>query len=117
MGSEMCIRDSADTMTQSMKEAIDETDRRRKLQSSYNAKHGIIPSSIRKAVKDITDRIRPENSDHTANKPIIDMDKEESNRLIKELESQMKIAARNLEFEKAALLRDEIVELRKSAQD
>ena len=107
----------ADTMTGSMRQAIDETYRRRRLQSSYNTKHGIVPSSIRKAVKSITDRIKSVNKPVVSKAPIIDMDKEEANRLIKELESQMKKAALNLEFEKAALLRDEIVELRKNIQD
>ncbi len=102
----------ADTTTNSMQAAIAETQRRRQIQEAYNREHGITPQGIRKAIRDITERVRvvaETRTPYTA-APIA---KEDIARLIKELESQMKIAARNLEFEKAALLRDRIIELRK----
>ncbi len=103
----------ADTITQSMRRAIEETQRRRKIQEAYNKEHGITPEGIKKAIKDITDQLRvvaEPRAQYAAAPPI---SKEEIVRLIKDLESQMKTAARNLEFEKAALLRDQIIELRK----
>jgi len=104
----------ADTMTDSMKRAIEETYRRRKLQTEYNEKHGITPVGIKKAIKDITDRVRAVAESHPSYKVDGTIPKDELNRLIKELESQMKAAAKALEFEKAALLRDQIVELKRS---
>ncbi len=102
----------ADTITTSMANAMKETQRRRQIQEVYNKEHGITPQGIRKAIKDITERVKvvaETRTPYTAT-PFL---KEDIARLIKELESQMKIAARNLEFEKAALLRDRILELRK----
>ncbi|HEY8446192.1 MAG TPA: excinuclease ABC subunit UvrB [Thermomicrobiales bacterium] len=111
----------ADTMTRSMKAAIDETYRRRAIQIAYNEEHGIQPRGIVKAVKDLTDRVRAaaeESAEYRASGPskagvIAEMPRDELARLIKDLESQMKAAARDLEFEKAALLRDQIIELRR----
>jgi excinuclease ABC subunit B len=102
----------ADTVTQSMQKAIEETSRRRQVQEAYNKEHGITPQGIRKAIKDITERVQvvAETRVPYAVTPI---SKEEMAQLIKQLESQMKAAAKNLEFEKAALLRDRIIELRK----
>ena len=103
----------ADVVTDSMKRAIGETDRRRRIQDSYNLEHGITPRGIQKAVHDITERVK---SIAETRAPYViqgDLPKEELLRLIKDLESQMKSASRNLEFEKAALLRDQIVDLRK----
>jgi len=102
----------ADTITRSMKAAMEETQRRRQIQEAYNKEHGITPQGIRKAIKDITERVRVVAETRTpyVAAPIA---KDDIARLIKELESQMKTAARNLEFEKAALLRDRIIELRK----
>jgi excinuclease ABC subunit B len=102
----------ADTITTSMANAMKETQRRRQIQEVYNKEHGITPQGIRKAIKDITERVKvvaETRTPYTAT-PFL---KEDIARLIKELESQMKAAARNLEFEKAALLRDRILELRK----
>jgi excinuclease ABC subunit B len=102
----------ADTITRSMQAAIEETRRRRQIQENYNREHGITPQGIRKAIKDITERVRAvaETRAPYVAAPIA---KEDIARLIKELESQMKTASRNLDFEKAALLRDRIIELRK----
>ncbi len=102
----------ADNTTNSMRAAIEETQRRRQIQEVYNREHDITPQGIRKAIKDITERVRAVAETRTpyVAAPIA---KEDIARLIKELESQMKTAARNLEFERAALLRDHIIELRK----
>ena len=101
----------ADTITNSMQAAIGETRRRREVQAEYNRQHGITPQGIRKAIKDITERVQTVAETRTPYlaTPIA---REDIARLIKELELQMKTAARNLEFEKAALLRDRIIELR-----
>ncbi len=103
----------ADEMTNSMKRAIDETDRRRQIQQVYNDEHGITPEGIQKTVHDITERVRSIAETKTPYTVPGDLPKDEMLRLIKDLESQMKTASRNLEFEKAALLRDQIVDLRK----
>jgi excinuclease ABC subunit B len=102
----------ADTVTTAMREAIDETYRRRAIQEVYNKEHGITPQGIKKAVKDITERVKTvaEGKVPYTATPI---SRDEVMKLIRDLESQMKKAAKNLEFEKAALLRDRIVELRK----
>jgi len=103
----------ADTVTSSMTRAIEETQRRRQIQEAYNREHGITPQGIKKAIKDITKRVQAVAETRTAYVAAAPLSKEDIARLIKELESQMKTAARNLEFEKAALLRDRIIELRK----
>ena len=103
----------ADTMTSSMDRAIKETQRRRQIQEAYNKEHNITPQGIRKAIRDITERVQAvaeTRAPYTVAAPIA---REDVARLIKELETQMKTAARNLEFERAALLRDRIIELRK----
>ncbi len=105
----------ADVTTSAMREAIEETYRRRRMQESYNIEHGITPQGIKKAIKDITDRVKlvaETKAAYTA-API---SRDEVARLVKDLEAQMKKAARNLEFEKAALLRDRIIELRKDEE-
>jgi len=105
----------ADTITKSMHDAVEETRRRRGIQETYNKEHGITPQGIKKAIKDITERVQAVAETRT---PYVatPVSKEEMVRLIKELESQMKKAAKNLEFEKAAMIRDRIVELRKDEE-
>ena len=105
----------ADTVTGSMKAAMDEIHRRRDVQLAYNQSHGITPQGIKKAVKDITDRVRVVAETRTPY-TVAPMPKDEMLRLIKDLESQMKTAAKNLEFEKAALLRDRIIDLRRDME-
>ena len=105
----------ADTITQSMQKAIEETRRRREIQGAYNKEHGITPQGIRKAIKDITERVQAVAETRTPY-TVTPISKEEISHLIKQLESQMKAAAKNLEFEKAALLRDRIIELRKDEE-
>jgi excinuclease ABC subunit B len=102
----------ADKITGSMQRAIDETRRRRRIQEEYNKEHDLTPQSIKKAVKDITERIKAV-AEEKAEYRAIPESREDIARLVKELEKQMKAAARNLDFEKAALLRDRIVELRR----
>jgi excinuclease ABC subunit B len=109
----------ADTMTDSMKRAIDETYRRREKQIAYNEEHGISPRSIVKEIKDLTDRVKmaaEEATTYEAGVPdgaITQIPPDELARLIFDLERQMKDASKMLEFEKAALLRDQIVQLRR----
>jgi excinuclease ABC subunit B len=101
-----------DVMTDSMRRAIEETERRRHIQEQYNEQHGLEPEGIRKAIRDITDRVKQvaeEKGEYNTG----DIPREELARLIKDFEKQMKDAAKNLEFEKAALLRDRVVELRR----
>jgi len=104
----------ADTITGSMARAIEETKRRRQVQEAYNKEHGISPQGIRKAIRDITERVKvvaESRAPYVAARPA---SREDVARLVNELKVQMKTAARNLEFEKAALLRDRIIELRKN---
>ena len=104
----------ADRVTDSMKRAIDETERRREIQRVYNLEHGITPQSIQKTIHDITERVRAvAETRATYAVDSADMPRDDIMRLIKDLESQMKTAAKSLEFEKAALLRDQITDLRK----
>jgi excinuclease ABC subunit B len=106
----------AEAITDSMRRAIDETERRRAKQITFNVTHGIEPVSIIKEIRDLTDQVAAhavaeESAEYRAFTPA-QMPKDELSRLIKELERQMKAAAEGLEFEKAAGLRDQIFELR-----
>jgi len=105
----------ADAITQSMQKSIEETGRRRQVQEAYNKEHGITPQGIRKAIKDITERVQAV-AETRAPYTATSISKEEMAQLIRQLESQMKAAARNLEFEKAAMIRDRIIELRKDEE-
>ena len=107
----------ADRMTDSMKHAIEETTRRRVMQEAYNRQHGITPQGIRKTIHDITERVRAIAETKTPYAAQGDIPKDDLTRLVKDLEKQMKEAAQNLEFEKAALLRDQIIDLRKVIAD
>jgi len=112
----------ANHMTDSMKRAIDETNRRRGIQQQYNEEHNIVPTSIIKSVRDLTMRVKAmasEDGEVEAGKPvdISELSKDEINKMIKELEKEMRGAAQNLEFEKAAALRDQVVELRGALVD
>jgi len=102
----------ADTVTQSMDKAIQETRRRRQVQEAYNEEHGITPQGIRKAIRDITERVQAVAETRTPY-TATSISREEMLQLIRQLESQMKAAAKNLEFEKAAMIRDRIIELRR----
>jgi excinuclease ABC subunit B len=110
----------ADKVTRSMKAAIDETYRRRELQLAHNEQHGIQPRGIVKEIRDLSDRVRAVAEETAgyevgAEEPgiIAHIPRDELTRMVKDLESQMKAASKNLEFEKAALLRDQVVELRR----
>jgi excinuclease ABC subunit B len=113
----------ADRITDSMRAAIDETNRRRAKQVKFNQEHGITPVSISKAIRDITDSLSIEardsartlgesKADYRAGKHSDDLSRRELVRVIAELEKQMKEAAKDLEFEKASALRDEMYELK-----
>ena len=111
----------ADVITGSMRRAIDETKRRRDAQRRYNARHGIEPASIRKTIRDITDQVRqaaeePAPYDAAPAGAALPARRGTGRaqlvRLVKDLEKQMKQAAKALEFERAAILRDEIVSIR-----
>ncbi len=112
----------ANTMTDSMKRAIEETNRRRAIQHQHNVERGITPRSIIKQVRDLTDRVKTmvdEQQAQTAGGAIsLDkISKEDMNKMIRELEKEMRAAAQALEFEKAAALRDQISELRGALVD
>jgi excinuclease ABC subunit B len=109
----------ADQVTEAMEIAIDETNRRRAKQVAYNEEHNIEPVSIMKAVHDLTDRIAltqtvaEERGEYSTRRgEVTKLPKDELKHLIKELDSQMKQAAKDLEFERAAILRDQIYELK-----
>jgi len=106
----------ADQVTDSMRYAIDETNRRRAIQQAYNEAHGISPEGITKAIRDITDQIK-KVAEQRVEYNVKTLPKDEMARLVRDLESQMKSAAKSLEFEKAALLRDQVIELRKAMLD
>jgi excinuclease ABC subunit B len=111
----------ADTITNSMRRAIDETNRRRRLQTNFNERHNITPRGIKKEIKTLSERIKEmsgvsvEAADGKAvSVALAGIPKDEALRLIKDLESQMRAAAKQLEFEKAAQLRDQIIEIRRA---
>ena len=104
----------ADTVTKSMKQAIDETERRRQIQRTHNLENGLEPESIRKTIRDINDRIKDATKEvDDPGIPAGELPLEDLTRLVKDLESQMKKAAKDLEYEKAAIIRDQITDLRK----
>ena len=104
----------ADTITDSMKVAIDETARRREIQMKYNEEHGIIPTTIKKAVRDVISISKKvAEAENTWKMEPASMTREEISKLIVSVEKQMKKAATDLDFENAAIYRDQLAELKK----
>ncbi len=103
----------ADNMTGSMTRAIEETNRRREIQLAYNEKHGITPQTIKKQIKDITDQLHTDHDKAVNTLLNVDMELYQKNpkKFIKEKEKQMNEAVKELDFETAAIIRDEIKEL------
>jgi excinuclease ABC subunit B len=107
----------ADRITDSMRLAIEETNRRRSKQVKYNQEHNITPVSIHKAIRDLTDQMSPRavaeaRGEYKGKKRSDVTSAQELKKVIVDLEKQMRIAAQNLEFEKAAAIRDEMYELK-----
>ncbi len=109
----------ADTITQSMRVAIEETERRRRIQQAYNEEHGIQPTTIVKEVHDLNDRLRAVAEAPGAyvaaaggGRELSEMSREQIHELVARMEAEMRAAARELEFEKAAAIRDEIQQIR-----
>ncbi len=108
----------ADVVTDSMKRAIGETERRRKIQQKYNEEHGITPTTIKKAVRDLIAISKAAEQDSKdQEKDIESMDSQELNKLMKELQKKMHKAAAELNFEEAAVLRDRMMEVKKMLLD
>ena len=108
----------ADVMTDSMRNAIEETNRRRELQEAYNKEHGITPTTIKKAVRDLIAVSKAvAETEVKLKKDPESMSKKELKNLISQLEKQMRQAAANLNFEQAAELRDKMIELKKNLAD
>ena len=108
----------ADNMTDSMQAAISETERRRKIQQEYNTEHGITPQTIKKAVRDLISISKTITKEELRfEKDPESMSRQELEKLIKDVEKQMKKAAADLNFEAAAELRDHMVELKKKLRD
>lgn len=108
----------ADRITDSMKRAMDETERRRAKQMAFNAEHGIVPRGVEKKIKDIIDgvySVEEERKKLVDNARVAMMDEKSLAKEIKRLEKEMMEAARNLEFEKAAGLRDQLKHLKEQA--
>ena len=102
----------ADTVTPSMRAAMDETERRRKIQDAYNKAHGIVPKTIIKDVREILEISKSEDAGHKAKGKPKKLTEAERTAEIAKLEQEMKEASKLLEFEYAAVLRDRIIELR-----
>ena len=108
----------ADVMTDSMRKAIQETERRRNIQEAYNKEHGITPTTIKKAVRDLitVSRAVAETEDKLKKDPE-SMTRKELTKLIGQVEKQMRAAAADLNFEQAAELRDKMIELKKNLDE
>jgi excinuclease ABC subunit B len=110
----------ADRITDSMRAAIDETNRRRAIQEAYNKEHGIEPTTIVKGIRDLNDQLRTVAegttmyvSEREAREArLLELDRNKVEELVKRMEAEMKAAAKELEFERAAALRDEIQQIR-----
>jgi len=105
----------ADVVTESMRNAINETNRRRKIQMEYNEKHGITPTTVQKAVRDTLEtlKVAEEETQYAFSRNDEHLSEKELQALMNKLEKEMKEAARDLQFERAAALRDRLLELRK----
>ena len=103
----------ADTITPSMRVAIDETERRRKIQSEYNEKNGIVPKSIKKDVRDLVEIAKKEKDSLSQSRETEKLSRSQKDKLIERLSAEMRQCAAHLDFERAAALRDRIAELRK----
>ena len=104
----------ADTISPAMRTALDETERRRSIQQKYNEEHGITPETIKKAVRDVievTQKVE-EDLDSYEGKSVLELTKRELTDYAKKLEKEMKAAAKDLQFERAAILRDKLLEVR-----
>ena len=101
-----------DVITGSMRKAIDETERRRAIQMAYNKQHGITPKTIEKDIRAVIEAtmVAEETADYTVERPVLSA--KEREKQIRILEKEMKTAAKQLEFERAAQLRDQIAKLR-----
>jgi excinuclease ABC subunit B len=104
----------ADTITESMDRAIKETERRRRIQTAFNEKHGITPQTVRKKVADLIEatKVAEEKADYVAVKNVEKLSPKELQKVIERLEQEMKEAAKALQFERAAELRDALLELK-----
>ena len=108
----------ADNMTDSMRRAIDETERRRTIQEAYNKEHGITPTTIKKAVRDLIAVSKAvAETEMKLEKDPESMNRKELTKLIAQVEKQMRAAAADLNFEQAAELRDKMIELKKNLDD
>lgn len=107
----------ADTITESMQRAIDETNRRRELQRKYNEEHGITPATIRKAVRDLISISKAADAVQDNEKELESMSRKELEKLAAEIEKKMHRAAAELDFETAAELRDRMIEVKKQLQE
>ena len=108
----------ADNMTDSMRKAIDETERRRAIQEAYNKEHGITPTTIKKAVRDLIAVSKAvAETEMKLEKDPESMNRKELTKLIEKVEKQMRAAAADLNFEQAAELRDKMIELKKNLDD
>ena len=108
----------ADNMTESMEKAISETERRRAIQEAYNREHGITPTTIKKAVRDlIAVSKKVAETEVKLKKDPESMSRKELTKVIAQVEKQMRAAAADLNFEQAAELRDKMLELKKNLEE
>ena len=109
----------ADNITDSMRRALDETNRRRKIQEEYNEAHGITPQTIKKAVRDLISISKEVKKEETiyAEKDLESMSKKELEKLAAQIQKKMKAAAAELNFEEAVVLRDQMIEVKKILND
>ena len=106
-----------DKMTDSMKAALNETNRRRQKQEDFNREHGIVPQGVKKAVREIIDGVYrgPDVAPESSASDALPMDEKTLSKRLRELEEEMMSYAKNLDFEKAARVREELMALRKQA--